>query len=246
MTSIIETGHAKNVAVFDEILIYLTGFGKDYSPSKASLAIEALNGTCTSCKNAMYAVRTSNIGYKNAVDARELAFSQVSKLVTRVINTLKASDVPPVSVQTALAAARKIQGRRAKPKRTDEEKKADVEAGIDYREISASQRSFDSIIENFSFLTELLLNVSGYKPNEKDLQTESLKALIEDLKQKNSAAVSAQSALFDARARRNDLLYKKETGLVDIAMDIKAYVKGAFGSESPQFKKISGLEFKRN
>jgi hypothetical protein len=33
--------------------------------------------------------------------------------------------------------------------------------------------------------------------------------------------------------------------MVDLAMDLKSYIKGAFGTSSPQYKKIAGLEFKR-
>jgi hypothetical protein len=35
------------------------------------------------------------------------------------------------------------------------------------------------------------------------------------------------------------------TGLVDLALDTKTYLKGAFGTKSPHYLEVSGLEFKR-
>ena len=57
--------------------------------------------------------------------------------------------------------------------------------------------------------------------------------------------ISATSDLFKARARRNELLYKEMTGLVDLALDTKTYLKGAFGTKSPHYLEVSGLEFRR-
>jgi len=50
--------------------------------------------------------------------------------------------------------------------------------------------------------------------------------------------------LSNARITRNDILYKPNTGLVDIAIDTKTYIKSVFGASSPQYKQVSGLEFK--
>jgi hypothetical protein len=78
-----------------------------------------------------------------------------------------------------------------------------------------------------------------------DLKAESVKAFYEDLKSRNEAVMKATTDLFKARARRNELLYKEMTGLVDVAFDVKAYLKGAFGAKSPQYKEVSSLSFRR-
>lgn len=46
----------------------------------------------TSAKNAINAVNATEPAYKNAVAARESAFAPLSKLITRVLNALKATD----------------------------------------------------------------------------------------------------------------------------------------------------------
>ncbi|MFA6401072.1 MAG: hypothetical protein WCX31_05525 [Salinivirgaceae bacterium] len=42
MTSTSETGHAKNVTNFDELISFVTGYGTTYNPSKDSIKLAAL------------------------------------------------------------------------------------------------------------------------------------------------------------------------------------------------------------
>ena len=58
----------------------------------------------------------------NAVAAREGAFKPLCKLITRVINALKAADTSPETDEKAKTLVRKLQGRRASSKLTEEEK----------------------------------------------------------------------------------------------------------------------------
>jgi len=44
---------------------------------------------------------------------------------------------------------------------------------------------------------------------------------------------------------RNFTLYKPTTGLVDVAYGVKKVVLGIFGTRSPQYRMVSGIEFKR-
>ena len=43
---------------------------------------------------------------------------------------------------------------------------------------------------------------------------------------------------------RNQTLYNPLTGLVQTSKEVKQYVKSVFGANSPQYKQVSGLEFK--
>jgi len=68
--------------------------------------------------------------------------------------------------------------------------------------------------------------------------------LLADLKAKNTAVINATTALSNARIARDKVMYSDDIGLIDIARDVKQYVKSLFGASSPQYKQISGLEFK--
>jgi hypothetical protein len=105
--------------------------------------------------------------------------------------------------------------------------------------------SFDSRIDNFDKFVKLLTSVTLYAPNEAELKVTALTATLNDLKAKNLAVTNAEVALNNARIVRNDIMYKDNTGLVDIALDVKTYIKSVFGATSPQYKKISKLRFRK-
>ena len=129
---------------------------------------------------------------------------------------------------------------------SEEDKKVAAEAGNEVTEISSSQLSFDSRIDNLDKLIKLLTSVTAYAPNEADLKVTALTTLLTDLKAKNTAVITAEAPLVNARIARNDVLYKAGTGLVDTSVDVKTYVKSVFGATSPQYKTISGLKFTSN
>ena len=141
MASTSETGHAKNVANFDELLSFVTGYGAVYNPSKATIKLTALQTLATNAKNAINAVNAALPAYSNAVSAREVAFEPLSKLSTRILNALKATDTTTQVDESATTLVRKIQGKRATPKLTEEEKTAAKAAGTETKEVSSSQMS---------------------------------------------------------------------------------------------------------
>jgi len=124
MASTSETGHAKNVANLDDLISFVTGYAAAYNPSKTTLKLTALQTLSTSAKNAINAVNAALPAYSNAVAAREVAFEPLSKLSTRVMNALKATDTTEQVDESAKTLVRKIQGARATAKKTDEEKAA--------------------------------------------------------------------------------------------------------------------------
>jgi len=243
MASTSETGHAKNVANFETLFSSVTAFGTTYNPSKESIKPAALQTLLTAAKTSLNGTNTALAAYSNAVSARESAFEPVIPLITRVNNALKATDTTTQVDESAKTIVRKLQGARASAKITDEEKKALEAEGKEVNQISTSQMSYDSRLENLDKLIALLTSVELYNPNEEELKVTSLTALYEDLKTKNMDVVTASIQLSNARISRNDILYKENTGLVDIAYDTKIYIKSVFGASSPQFKQVSKLNF---
>lgn len=243
MASTSETGHAKNVANFEKLVAETSAFGTAFNPSKAALKLAELNAQLATARAAIAAVNSAEPAYKNAVSARDAAFAPLGKLITRINNALKASDTTTQEDESALTLVRKLQGRRATAKKTEDEKKALAAEGKEIVEISSSQMSFDSRLDNFDKLIKLLSSIPAYAPNEPDLKVEALTALYNDLKAKNMAVINAETPLSTARIARNEVLYKQNTGIVDISVDVKNYVKSVFGATSPQYKLISNLKF---
>ena len=145
--------------------------------------------------------------------------------------------------ESAQTIVRKLQGKRASAKITEEEKKALEAEGKEVNQISVAQLSYDSRLDNFDKFITLLESIPEYKPNEEDLKVQSLKSLHTNMRALNNNAVTAGIRLSNARIARNEMMYKPLTGLVDTAYDIKIYIKSIFGATSPQYKQVTKLKF---
>ena len=245
MTNTSETGHAKNVTNLESLITSIVALETSYNPSRDSIKLPALQALLTASTESLNAVNIAQAAYSNAVAARKVAFEPFSKLITRVMNSLKASGASTQVVQSARTIVRKLQGRRASAKITEEEKKALEAEGKEVNQISASQMSFDNRIENFDRLIMLLSSIPLYNPNEAELKVETLKTLHNQLKEKNTEVILPIVQLSNSRMNRNKILYNENTGLVDVALDSKTYIKSIFGATSPQYKQISKLRFIR-
>lgn len=161
-----------------------------------------------------------------------------------MLNALKASNVPEAVIENAATNHRKLQGRRASAKLSEEEKQKLAASGKVVNQVSASQLSFDSQLESFDKQIKLLSKISQYAPNEDELQLASLSDLYNILLQKNRDVVMRTTELSNSRLKRNTVIYDAENGLIALANDAKNYCKSVFGIGTPQYKQISDISFK--
>ena len=66
-----------------------------------------------------------------------------------------------------------------------------------------------------------------------------------DLTTKNNAVATAYTSISNSRISRDKTLYDETTGLVDIATEVKKYIKSVYGATSPEFAQVKGIEFKK-
>lgn len=237
MVTTSETGHSKNVANLDGMTIVAESLGTDYNPVQPAIQIPVMKDLSVRCASSIFIVKTCESAYKTALDSREEAFRPLNQIVSRIGNFLKASNVTGHVFDSIMLYVRKIQGRR--------NVKNNVESisSMQPATRSTSQMSFDNKIAHLDGIIQALSGIPSFTPNEKIIQVESLKAFSDDLKRKNAAVLSTQAELRKARAARNELMYKPVTGMVDIAIDAKMYIKSVFGAKSPQYKQVSKLKF---
>ncbi len=231
-----ETGHVKNVANFSDLISKVQDLGTVYNPANASLKLDALTAVQKIGQEAIDKVSNSFSDYKAAINKRNLTFEPLSKLSTSIVYMLDLLNAPKQSVKNAKTIARKIKGERAK--------KINPE-NLDKKHISASQMSFDNRVANFKLLIDLLQNIPEYKPNEKDLQIDSLIALHKIMVEKNLEVINARTSLGSLRDARNKILYSPTTGMYDIALASKKYVRVLFGTESKEYKRVRKIIFKK-
>ncbi len=244
MPSTSETGHAKNVANFEDLISFCTAYGAAYNPSKDSLTIIKLKELETASKQTLQQVKTNKTSFDIATNARQTAFKDLKPLATKIVNALAVSGASTLSLADAKTVNRKIQGAKANASAKIANAPTDPNApSVSDKTISTSQQSYDSIIDHFTKIIETVSQETNYKPNETELKTATLQTKLISLKTANTALINGYTNWSNARISRNITLYNPLTGLVQTALDVKKYVKSVFGATSPQFKQVSGLEF---
>lgn len=250
MTNFSEVGHAKNVANFEDLISRCVGFGATYNPFLTAIKIANMNTLKTTAQNALSTVISNTTAFKLAEDNREAIFEPLKAFATRIMAAMSACGVGDAIIKDAITINRKIQGRRAKPVKEvakTESKTIDPNnpLPLDPKHISAMQLSYDSLIEHYSKLIDLLSSIPAYNPNEPELKVAGLNTLLASMKAANTAHINATTNAISARINRNELLYKKGTGLLDVAQECKDYVKSIYGVKSPKYKEVSAIQFKR-
>lgn len=209
------------------------------------MKLPALSAQLAAANSALQAVKVAKTSFDNATKARELVFKPLKPLSTKIINASAATDADEQTIDDAKTTNSKIQGKRAKAVEKPDAKA--LAAGAEpVKTASTSQQSYDKLIDHFAQLIATLTAEPKYLPNENELKVATLNTLLTGLRAKNTAVISATTALSNALIARDKALYGETTGILDVAQDVKQYVKSLFGASSPQYKQVSGLKFTRS
>ncbi len=239
MPSTSETGHAKNVTHFEQLISFCVGFGGNYNPSKATLTLPNLTAKHTNSQAELQNVINETVNYNNNVNTRAIIFDPIRKLSTRLVNAFIVTDATAEMIKDVKTNNRKIQGKRAKEITTPTDPNTPPPTTI-----STSQQSYDQLIEHFAKLITLLKSEPSYAPNEADLRIPTLDALHTQLRAENTNVMNAYTNVSNARINRDITLYQEKTGLVDTALEVRAYVKSVYGATSDQYLQVKNLAFK--
>ena len=243
MPSTSEVGHAKNVANFADIITYCTAYGATYNPSKTNLQLPNLNTLFSTAQTEITNVATAKNAFDMVTATRQSVFEPLKPLATKILNALSVTDATEQTIADAKTLNNKLQGRRANTTPTNPTPENGDGGTPQNTTASVSRQSYDTLTENFSALIDLVSAVPSYTPNETELTTASLTTYLQELQTANTNVITEEVAYSNARISRNNVLYTKDTGLVDTAQDIKNYVKSIFGATSAQYKQISGIKF---
>lgn len=236
MASKSENSFAKLVANFGRLIEFCIGYGTNYNPSKTRLSISNLQAKHAQAKATIELVGQKDNEYDTVEGERIDEFKGLSTYSTRLVNALASTDATGQKLEEARGFQKKLRGERATEKPVDEEGK-DIS-------ISASQMSYDNQVEHFYRLSLVLASEPTYEPNESDLTITAVNDRHAQLEAKNKSVAKADTASSNARISRNKELYEDKNGIVDTAKEVKKYVASVFGASSPEYKQISGIEFR--
>jgi hypothetical protein len=236
---IYETGHAVNIQNLGTMISRCTGYGLRYNPTSNRIKVASLTTLKSNADAAQTLISTTKPLYETTTNLRQQKFIDMEKLCTRVINAFDAiEDITDDDVADAKEILRKIRGER--------KSKVILNPGPDdAQQISASQLSYAQQLNHFEQFKNYITSFAIYVPNEVELKTPALNTFFTDLKAAFDDCVAATTPYLNAIIARNELLYAKTTGLVDVALEAKKYTKSVQAITLPEFRLISGLKFTR-
>lgn len=257
MTSQSEVGHAKNLANLKLLKDFLVQLGPTYTPINAQLSLTSVTTLVTNCQTAYNNWVSKLTTYKDESNKREIAFEPLKKIATAVNQSVQQLNEPQQTFDDIQAIVKKIHGSVSKIKvnttsRIDPNTPpANTGTGITQNEIedaagdpiSTSQQSYDNLITNFDKLIKRLQTIPTYTPNETELKIATLQTLYNNLSTLNSSAGSADFALSLARNQRNLLFYAPQTGMYDITIKIKKYLRSNKAISPAIYSQITKLKF---
>ena len=241
MASTSEATIGKNVTNAGLLIINYTNMGVAYNPGKDAYKLPALNTLKNTADLAHKNVGDKKQAYRLKVAERAAAYNPLKKLVTRCLNIFLASDALEQVKDGARALADKVRGRNTStpppppvPGQTPEE-----------NQHSTIQQSYSMIAENLGLFIEMLRAEPTYLPGKDDIKLPALDALLATLLAKNTEVDTAFVVYKTALADRDKIFFDETGGLVTIALGTKLYIKGDFGTDSPEYNAIKGIKFRR-
>ncbi|MEO8517467.1 MAG: hypothetical protein ABI426_12005 [Flavobacterium sp.] len=234
-----ETGHAKNIANFQNLISFCQGYGSAYDPSKEALKISALQSQYVNAIQKLNQTKATKVSFDNATNDRRHEFENLKPLATKIINAFIVSGADNLAIKDLKSINKKIQGSNTPKTKTTPEGDAET-----VKAISTSQQSYDRLIDHYINLTQVLQQNPFYSPNESELKLSSLNAKILTMQSTNTALINSYTQYSNTIIQRNQALYDAVTGLTQTAKEVKQYVKSVFGAASPQYHQVVILEFK--
>lgn len=241
MATTFETGHAKNVANFQNLIVFVKAYGATYNPSKNALKIPQLEALLSDAETKLSDVVDKNTAYNAKVNERLAAFSDLKSLSTRLVNALQTTDASDELIKDAKGFNRKMQGQRVSTNATIP---TDPNAPAP-NTISTSQQSYTQQLQHLIGLISVLQSEPSYTPNETDLQIATLQAKQSELATKNNEVATAYVDVSNSRIARNNTLYTNAESIFEVASEVKKYIKAVFGATSQEFAQVKGIEFKK-
>jgi hypothetical protein len=232
--------HAKNVETYSRLVEFCTGYGGNYNPGQQNLKLNAMRALLEKAQSSLQDVSLKRLDYKRVTNEREIAFTDLSKLATRIVLYLSTSGVPDQTVDDARFYSRLIGGRLARRREPIPSDEAD-EKTLTAR--SLTQRSYVALKDHFTQLVELIKKEAAYKPNEEDLQIASLEAKIDELNATTAKVHKAKAEWSNALIYRNRLIYKGRESLINHGATVKRYVRSVFGNTSAQSVQMAEVSF---
>lgn len=250
-----ETGHEKNVANFEAVIIIVVSLGAIYNPTQALILLPALQAKLAEARAAIQLVDAAEAEKAVAVDEREYEFKGLDKYAVNLKRTAEVEINDAAFTRDLQSIVNKFHAKSKKP--------ALAEAGVGGAAAaggganagengetgggrSTSQRSFDNQIAHLAGILALLRTKAAvYKPNDAEYTIAAVEAKIAALETVNTAAKNAAINLGLAQNARDEILYHPDAGVLKRIKLIKLQLARKPGKTSAAYRQVNALEFRK-
>jgi hypothetical protein len=233
-----ESSHAKNIDNLRIIAERATSYGVVYNPPTQPIKVVNMNAMYTVANGLHEDENTAYEATKLPINAREVLFNKVKRLVTRTINLYEVTEATKQAKKDARGLVRKITGSNVKIIRLED-------GTPDPNHISNSHQGYVQVLDNFKKLVELYRSDVNYAPNETNINIASLDTWVTNLEDSMTGVSAVLSNEVHVRNLRDKYVYTMDTGLIDVGLACKKYIKSLFGPTSVEYKAIEGIIFTR-
>lgn len=242
-----ETGIVKNAANFATMIIKLQSLGARYQPAGSRIALTNLIVKRDLINDLMSQLTVADRKMRTNKGIRKTVFAPCNIRSTELLNNLRSLGVPDYILEAAEAIQRKIQGTRADDIDDETETPPTENEGENNngpRHISVSQRGFDNMVSHWERWVELLKDTPGYASNESHLTIAAIEAFVAEMKLANLNAETATAAENQIRGQRDNVMFYANDNILQLAAEVKSYIKIVVKAHEPVRKEIIGLKFR--
>jgi len=234
---------ATSLQAFQTAISAATAAGAKYQPTNSILDLGKLQQAFTDAHAGLDDLNTIHIAEKLVINDREAGFIGSGVLATRLQAAVATSGASAQDLADMKGFVRKVHGGRKKKLKID-----DPNTPVDEsKHISVSQRGYSDVVEHYENIIALLTGLgAAYKVNEVDLQIASVQTMVDGWAALNQSVIDAGIATSNARTVKNGRIYNDDDSLYERLRLMKFYFNQVFGSKSPEYKQISGLEIKKH
>jgi hypothetical protein len=234
-----KSGNVNKVAALDQVLGICNAHGASYTPSKASLQPTALRSLLELAQEKQKAVIVARNAYAMAVSARAENFEGMPKLATQIARMVRSSPASTRELEQVRTIQRRYHGPSKKKPSTTTVEGSETDATKTRR---LSRMDFNSQLDTFRALIDIVRIIPGYAPVEPEFSIASLEIKLQAVVASCQSVADAAIALSNARIARDKVLYG-DHGVIESIMDVKAYIRAKFGSNSPESRQPDAIHF---
>jgi phosphotransferase system HPr-like phosphotransfer protein len=234
----IESTIENTIANFLIIITRCGEFGPKYNPGNDLITILKMTTQHGATESLQNDYVSSLEATRALMTIRDDKFNEMKLLATRSINIFESTEASKSAIKKARGYIKKIGGNHKKIKKLDN--------GLpDPKSVSQSQRGFVNLVSHFKKLIEVYSADGHYVTNEDIMKLTSLTTMAANLIQANDDVDESNAVTITKRLARNYALYVEKTGVIDISLACKKYVRGLFGPKSPEAKSIVSVKMRR-